>query len=327
MPKPYQEYTALWQWTTGKRLVPVVGTGIDEVLPVFKRVARLFSLTKSACLQAMPGKWATSRFILFLPYHRSSHWRLVSACCIGVTQSMAGLALFIHNRGNNYPDLAAGNYGTDRVGNNWYVPVEEFVLSASTDSDWLLPHWLLSHKGALFRGVFCKSASVRHRVMDCYSTSGAMQGFYVTSGWSWSGRTCTSTSTVVQNQLWLWNVLWLYWHPYPHVVPERRPRRDRPGIWAYPTYTRLISPTTAYRGGNVLLVTNLLVIQGLCFLLLGNMEQGRRGFVIFFRFVPKVGEERITPAPFLIGHANVPFSHHYLLTVLATPLVPLSPVN
>jgi len=55
------------------------------------------------------------------------------------------------------------------------------------------------------------------------------------------------------------------------------------------------------------------------------MEQGRRMPVIFFRFVPKVGREESTPAPFLIGYANAAVLTSLFLTVLATPLRPLSP--
>jgi len=108
------------------------------------------------------------------------------------------------------------------------------------------------------------------------------------------------------NQLWAVNVLLAYWHPYPHVVPVERDRVAIAQAFEHIRRTRrdftLLGP--AYRGGNVLLVTNLLVIQGLLFLLLGNMEQGRR-VVIFFRFVPKVVRKESTPCPsFLIGYAN-----------------------
>jgi len=142
----------------------------------------------------------------------------------------------------------------------------------------------------------------------------------------WAGPVLALQWAVGANQLWATKRTWLIGTLSPRCTcgaptASRSPR-------AFEHIRRIhdwISPAwPAYRGGNVLLVTNLLVIQGLCVYCWGY-GTGDVCLHLLQICAKSRSREESTPLPFLIGYANAAVLTSLFANSSCNPLRPLSP--
>lgn len=180
------------------------------------------------------------------------------------------------------------HYGTDRVmGTIGYVPVEEylfFLLQPILTGFWL--YWLLSRTSEPVQEEYSARVRVSGIVLwITISIAGALMlqwdpSVYLGLILVWAGPVLALQWAVGANQLWATKRTWLIGTLIPTLYLWSADRvAIAQGIWSisdvYTTGFHLLG--LPIEEATFFLVTNLLVTQGLLlFLLLGNMEQGRR---------------------------------------------------